>query len=278
MNRHYQRFLIVGLGALCFGIFSWRITSAQALIQPIQPVAFKPDRDVQQLAFGIGERLHFRFGWNGIPAAEMIMEVQGTQTDGRRQLRLSGKARTLPHVEWIYSLRDEVESVIDESTFAPMSYALLQNEKGVLTETFVHADGLSLRGTRKSKKNEPELIITRDGDFDPVTVAYLARSVSLNIGSMYQYRVFDGRAQYLLSFRVVKRERIKVKAGTYSALRIVPSVLNLTKPSKQRKVKHATIWVSDDAYRVPLKMESQVLFGKVYGELVGYQRGKLINR
>jgi hypothetical protein len=267
----------LGLAVLLGGTVSLRAFSseaiasipAQALPTPLQPVAH-----IQKLAFGVGEKMVFRFGWNDIPAAEMAMVVKEVEAGGRRFFQYIGAAKTLPHVEWLYPLSDQVEAVLDAESLEPVRYSLMQNEKGRQTATVVQSDGKHFTGYRRAANSKEYAVkVTREHDYDPVTVAYLARSLPLAVGKSYSFRVFDGRYQYLFTLSVDRREEIQIKSGKYKAFRITPTVINLSKPDNPKKIKRATLWVSDDERRVPLRVESEVFFGKVYGELVAYSNG-----
>lgn len=248
---------------------------AFASIPFLKTPVIQPAAAIRKLAFSHGERMVFRFGWNDMPAAEMTMLVNQVDKGGRTYYHYSGLAYTLPHVEWIYPLTDRVEAVLSADGFEPAYYALNQDEKGKKTSTVVVQEAGMLKGLRRDHNNkEFNVAVTRDADYDPVTVAYLARSIDLDVGKSYTYKVFDGRYQYLLTLEVEKRETIRIKAGTYKAFKIHPSIVNLSRPDKERKVKQAYLWVSDDEHRVPLRLESEVFFGKVYGELVAYNSGK----
>jgi len=69
---------------------------------------------------------------------------------------------------------------------------------------------------------------------------------------------------------VVGREKISVRGGSYNALKVD---LHLNRIGKHfelephRKFRHATIWVSDDADRILLRIEAQVFVGTVFAEL-----------
>lgn len=243
------------------------LASIPVLVPPvIQPVAF-----IRKLAFDHGERMVFRFGWNDIPAAEMTITARRDTLRGRPVYRYSGAAATLAHVRWVYPLTDRVEATLDATSLDPVHYALYQDEKGEQTATVVSNMGDTLKGFRvDAAQKEHTVQVARDGDYDPVTIAYLARSVPAEVGQSYSYKVFDGRYQYVLTLHIEKRERIRIKAGSYKALRIRPTIMNISRPDKPRKIMRATLWVSDDDKRVPLRLESEVFFGKVYGELIAY--------
>lgn len=272
--RHLAVFGLAVLGAL--PVISPALSDeAFASIPFLKTPVIQPVSAIRKLAFGHGEKMIFRFGWNDLPAAEMTMHVTEVEKGGRKFYHYAGAARTLPHVEWIYPLTDTVEAVLSADGFEPAYYSLSQDEKGKKTSTVVVNEAGMLKGLRRDHKNKLfNVAVTRDADYDPVTVAYLARSIDLEVGKSYTYKVFDGRFQYLLTLVVEKRETIRIKAGTYKAFKIRPSIVNISRPDKERKVKQASLWVSDDAYRVPLRLESEVFFGKVYGELVAFDSGR----
>ena len=66
------------------------------------------------------------------------------------------------------------------------------------------------------------------------------------------------------------REKISVHSGTYSAIKMD---LQLSKISKDlelqphKKFRKATIWLSDDADRLPLRIEAQIFVGTIFAEL-----------
>ena len=266
---------ILGLAVLVGGTVILRsppggaLASIPLLIPPvIQPASF-----IRKLAFEHGERMVFRFGWNDIPAAEMTMTVEQLVEKGRTIYRYHGSAMTLPHVSWIYALNDQVDATLDAKSLDPLAYSLLQDENGKRTATIVRNAGETLLGMRvDDKQKEHSFNVVRDGSYDPVTIAYLARSVPAEVGQSYSYKVFDGHYQYVLTLNIEKREMIRIKAGSYRALRIRPTIQNVSRPDRPQKVKQATLWVSDDDSRVPLRLESEVFFGKVYGELVAYSK------
>jgi len=69
---------------------------------------------------------------------------------------------------------------------------------------------------------------------------------------------------------VTGREKISVHAGSYNAIKVD---LQLNKIGKNlelephRKFRRATIWLSDDADRIILRIEAQVFVGTVFAEL-----------
>jgi hypothetical protein len=103
---------------------------------------------------------------------------------------------------------------------------------------------------------------------DPITAVYLARSVDFKVGDRLYFKIFGGRYQYLLELLVEKKEPVELASGKIEAYRIVPRIQNLTKKGYAERLNEATIWISADERRLPVKLSSKIAFGSVYLELV----------
>jgi len=78
---------------------------------------------------------------------------------------------------------------------------------------------------------------------------------------------------------VLGREKISVRPGTYNAIKFDLQLNRIGKNldlQPHRKFRRATIWVSDDADRMLLRVEAQVFVGTVFAELqsVRFDRAK----
>ena len=104
---------------------------------------------------------------------------------------------------------------------------------------------------------------------DPITAVYLARSSDFKVGDRLYFKVFGGRYQYLLELFVEKKEPVELASGkTVEAYRIIPRIQNITKRGYAGRLNEATIWISADARRLPIKLSSKIVFGTVYLDLV----------
>jgi len=98
---------------------------------------------------------------------------------------------------------------------------------------------------------------------------YLARSSDFKVGDRLYFKVFGGRYQYLLELFVEKKEPVELTSGkTVEAYRIIPRIQNITKKGYAGRLNEATIWISADARRMPVKLSSKIVFGTVYLDLV----------
>jgi len=106
--------------------------------------------------------------------------------------------------------------------------------------------------------------------FDLHSALLYLRSQPLRDRSVYRVVVYPATNAYLATITVIGREKVSVHAGSYNAIKVD---LQLNKIGKNlelqphRKFRRATIWVSDDADRILLRIEAQIFVGTIFAEL-----------
>ena len=89
----------------------------------------------------------------------------------------------------------------------------------------------------------------------------------MKLGIFLLMNALIARSQYLVSLDIEGREPLSAMGKTVEAYRIVP-VVNLTRAGYASRMRQATVWISADEKRTPLKMVSQVFIGNVSIEMV----------
>jgi hypothetical protein len=106
--------------------------------------------------------------------------------------------------------------------------------------------------------------------FDLHSAALYLRSQPLKQGSVYRLAVYAATNAYLATVTVTGREKSSVRAGTYNAIKLDLRLKRIGKHLElqpHKKFRRATIWVSDDAERLILRIDAQVFVGTVFAEL-----------
>jgi hypothetical protein len=101
------------------------------------------------------------------------------------------------------------------------------------------------------------------GTQDPLSLIYFLRAAMNNPimqdGRTVPIPFTDAGDMYYLNAKVAARETLKTPAGTFPALRVTSTVLDAKRqPMIGRKL---TVWLSDDARRLPLKFETSLAIG-----------------
>ena len=108
------------------------------------------------------------------------------------------------------------------------------------------------------------------GLFDLHSAWLYLRSQPLNNHSVYRLVVYPATSAYLTTVTVLGHERVSVRAGGYNSIKIDLQLERVGKKLElepHRKFRRATIWISDDENRIPLRIEAQIFVGTVFAEL-----------
>lgn len=221
--------------------------------------------------FDGGERAEYRASWNGIPVASAEIRAAPVVIQGKKFYQVRVQARTWRYLELIWKMRDRIESTFDAKELQPRRFAFRQRENRKKIDTTAEFDAAHKKWVvhRQQGERVKDYEFVSQHTMDPVSATYLARSLDLKVGDTLRMEVFGGNSRYLVTLDVVAKEPVSTKSGISEAYRIVPRVINLTSSGYAGRVREATVWISADEKRRPLKMVSQVFIGYVSIELVG---------
>lgn len=265
--------LKVNFVAACAAVFSLYVLSAsaagQAMIKPEAVPAYQP----KHFPFETGEKAVYQATWNGMIAVATA-EVQTTPTvvDGRKVYHVHVEAKTSKVLDFIWRMRDTITSTFDAKALAPSRFTFSQRENSKVIDTEAKLDHATKRwAVNRQQVGKKTKIYQFDwqNTLDPITAVYLARSSDFKVGDKLYFKVFGGRYQYLLELFVEKKEPVELESGkTVEAYRIIPRIQNITKKGYAGRLNEATVWISADERRLPIKLSSKIVFGTVYMELV----------
>lgn len=213
-------------------------------------------------------RTTYYFGWSGFTAGVGDMHFTNT---GDKRFQLEATGRTIGFVRAWWKLDASYRGLANVETLRPIESKqteIYRRKKLVTDLTFTDSgvarartDGTGVKTTKPF--NFPELFDLHSG------ILYL-RSQPLSDHSVYRIVVYPATSAYLTTVTVLGRERVSVRAGTYNAIKVDLQLKRLGKNLElepHRKFRRATIWISDDANRIPLRIEAQIFVGTVFAEL-----------
>jgi hypothetical protein len=92
--------------------------------------------------------------------------------------------------------------------------------------------------------------------------------VPLEVGQTYEFNRYFRPDRNPVKITVLRRERIKVPAGTFDAIVIRPSIKTKGIFSENGQ---AEVWLSEDDRRIMLQMKSKLSFGSLSLYLKSYR-------
>jgi len=212
----------------------------------------------------------YRFGWSGLTAA--TGDVHFTKPS-ENKFQLDGTGRTIGFVRALFKLDVSYQAIASAETLRPIETQQTESyrSKKITTHltftnngvTRARTEGKGVAEAKTRQFNFPNL-------FDLFSAMLYLRSQPLKDRSVYRVVAYPATNAYLATVTVVGREKISVQAGSYSTIKLDLQLKRIGKHRQlepHRKFRRATIWVSDDAERLLLRIEAQVFVGTVFAEL-----------
>jgi hypothetical protein len=223
--------------------------------------------------------LQYGFGWNNIVSA--TADLHFTKANGHYHLEGSGGTTGLARSLWKFDGKQS--ALIDAHTLRPIEVRETEAGRSKTSETEVNFTATGATSRRDEHRGATVKTKTRSFDFPHLmsmssALLYL-RSQSLTDGTVERIVVYPATTAYLCTVSVLGREHLTVPSGSYDAIKLD---LQLNKIGKDRelephkKFKRATVWLSNDADRLILRIEAQIFVGTVFTELqsVQFENGK----
>jgi hypothetical protein len=213
----------------------------------------------------------YRFGWSGLTAA--TGEVHFTRASEDR-FQLDGTGRTIGFVRALWKLDVNYRALAYAKTLHPVETLQTEDYRSKKIATHLAFTNNGVSGTRTEGQGGSAGTKTREFSFpnlfDLHSAMLYLRSQPLSDRSTYRVVVYPATSAYLATITVLGREKTSVRAGTYNAIKIDLQLNRIGKKldlQPHRKFRRATIWISDDADRILLRIEAQVFVGTVFAEL-----------
>ncbi len=185
--------------------------------------------------------------------------------NNRPVYHVSGEGKTNSSYDWIYKVRDKYETFIDTTTMQPLKFIRNVNEGG-----YKKYQNITFNKTANTA-------IATDGVFkvpacvqDVVSAMYYARNLDfsqLQPDDKIPFSMFLDNEVFNMYIRYVGKEEIKTKYGKFKAIKIKPLLL---KGQIFDGGENMTVWVSDDANHIPVRVESPLVVGKIKVDMMSY--------
>ena len=241
--------------------------SAQSPASPIPPA---PQTIVEsgvkraKVPFGPGERLEYDVRFGSLRVGNAHMEVVGLEN-----LRGRPTWHTAFWVQggnFLYRVNDVYESWMDAETLSSLRFVQQLEEGGKETERRfeIYPERAVFVQTSKKPTTEEKSVTQPldDGSF-----LYFVRTIPLVVGQTYDFDRYFRPDRNPVRIRVVRKERIRVPAGTFDAIVIQPVIKTKGIFSENG---HAEIWLSDDDRHIMLQLKSKLSFGSLNLYLKSY--------
>lgn len=216
-------------------------------------------------------KAEYRFGWSGVTAARADFDF-GKAPHG--QMRLSMKTQTIGAVRALWRMDSQHTAFCSATTLRPLRLQQTEIYKGETESSQVEFSAAEVRRkttvTPLKGPQEKERRFKIPNVLDLQSGLLFVRSQRLQAGDRYRFVVYPSTSGYLAEIEVIGREKVKVAAGSYDAIKCQVRLQGITKKyelAPHKKFKRAYAWLSDDRDRMLLRIEAEIFVGSVWAEL-----------
>ncbi len=225
-------------------------------------------REIDNVAFGVGELLSFDINYGFINAGTATMEVgKLIEYESRPCYQITSRANSNKFFSSFYKVEDRIETIVDAVGIFPWRFEKHLREGGY------KADRLSVFDQKNRRVIDgKDTTAVEPYCQDALSVLYLIRTAKLTVGeSVFAHNFVDGK-KVNLEVKVLKKEKVTVGAGTFDCLVVEPLTSSVGVFKNEGTLK---VWLTDDRLRLPVLMKSKILVGSISAELTQYQLGEI---
>jgi hypothetical protein len=261
---------------------------AEATTLPAAPSAgARPATATPEVGLNPGETMAFEVRLAGIVAGEAQIAV-GELGDyqGRRAVVVKSRAATAGAAALVKHIVDEATTVIDMATGRPLALETrVEQGDSKTTATARFTDNTADITYQRSDENQPHRMridFGRGAAAAPGVMIHDAHSAMAQIrgwraapGTKRTVFVVGGRRLWRIDVTYAGQEAIGSVLGNRRAIRFTGESFRARpdfSPETARPSRTFTVWLSDDADRVPLKVTARTELGDIVMELTEYSR------
>ena len=223
-------------------------------------------------SFKAGEKLKFRMSYsNFLTAGYATINIKKTKNKGVDAFHVVGKGKTTGMINWFFKVRDNYETYFYKDSILPYKFIRQIDEGGYTKdkELLFNQKINEVTVIDKEKKNQNKF--NTDGPVqDLLSSLYYMRNkdiTNFKKGDEITLPIFLDQETMQMKLRFLGRETIKTKFGKIKAAKFMPLVASGRVFKEKESV---TIWVSDDANKIPLRIKASLSVGSLRADLHKY--------
>ncbi|MFQ3180929.1 MAG: hypothetical protein ACI9Z4_000517 [Polaribacter sp.] len=223
-------------------------------------------------AFKSGEWLRYKMSYSGfIRAGTAVLEVNEKEFSGKKVFYSKGTGWTSGMIKWFFEVDDLYESYFDQEDVKPYLFKRKIDEGGYKKHRITSFNHESKKAYIQDFTLQKDTSVAFTNVQDMLSSFYFLRNTDtkyLKIGDEIKLDLFLDAQIYPFKLRFLGREVLKTNFGKVNTLVFRPLVQSGRIFKEQESV---TLWITDDANKIPIKMTASLAVGSLRAELEGYR-------
>lgn len=218
--------------------------------------------------FQVGEKLVFSVSWSNIvKAGTATLSVRGVKVfNGHKVYHIVSTAASGPQVSAFFYTRDRIDTYLDVN-----DYTTWKTEKHLVEGKYKNDDVVYYHPINRTATRGVITMRTLPSPRDALGGFYYVRTLDLPVGGEVTVNFADGKVSKPIPVKILRKEQVKVPAGTFDTIVIEPVLQETEGIFKQEG--RIWIWVTDDEKKMPVILKSKITIGDITAQLESYTLG-----
>ncbi|QTD39076.1 DUF3108 domain-containing protein [Polaribacter batillariae] len=223
-------------------------------------------------AFKSGESLRYKMSYSGFfRAGTAVLEVNETELNGKKVFHTKGSGWTSGMIKWFFKVDDVYESYFDKKEVKPYLFKRKIDEGGYKKHRNTSFNYTSNKAYVQDFIKQKDTSVAFSNVQDMLSSFYYLRNQdfkNMKKGDEIAIDMFMDAQIYPFKLRFLGREVLDTRFGDVNTLIFRP----LVQSGRVFKAKESvTIWITDDANKIPIKLKADLSVGSLRAELEQYK-------
>jgi hypothetical protein len=226
----------------------------------------------KEIAFKSGESLRYKMSYSGfLRAGTAVLEIKEEDFNGKKVFHTKGTGWTSGMIKWFFAVDDVYESYFDKDSVKPYLFKRKINEGGYKKHRITSFNHKAKIAYVQDFIHQKDTTISILDIQDMMSSFYYLRNQNvknLQKGDEIAIDIFMDSQVYPFKLKFLGREVLRTKFGKVNSLIFRPLVQSGRVFKAEESV---TIWITDDANKIPIKMMASLSVGSLRAELESYK-------
>jgi hypothetical protein len=222
---------------------------------------------IMETIFSDSEEMHFTISWTGgIKIGDLFLALKRI---GAQEYEIQARVTDYGLFKFFYPVNDMFVTLVRGSLKLPYQYDVLQREgRGSVTRRFCTYDQDDLTVRYRKNDSREELFSIEGPVHNEFSSFYITRSMFLEPGHSCNVPTFADKKRHEVEVKIHGKEDVDSPFGRVRTLKVAPIMKFRGLFDKDGDT---VIWMTDDACRVPVKIQSKILIGSLTAKLESYK-------
>lgn len=241
------------------------------LPRPVAAMMTEPVEELMATAYPAGEVLRYNVTWMGLRAGELTFEIKPLDDQGEL-LALEISARTAGMLGRVYPVRDDFRVVVQGPARLPRHYRIDEHKREPRRSRSTIYDQENGRIIYHRSKDEVREYSVEGPVHNEFSAFFAMRVMPFgsqgNKSEQVVIPTFADERRNLVQVQLVGRDIFQTVVGRQDYLLVRP---RLDFVGLYEKAGDPEIWLTDDRYRIPVRVRSRIAIGSLVATLQYYK-------